>query len=222
MRGFSLQPGQRERRPIHCLQRAIVMVAAALAFTLPAAAQEPGIPQRVLPMWCMDVAVGMLAQPSEGGRTGPALSVATGRRVTPRVRVTGMLLGARIADVRAPDPDRYVVDRDWSVAAVGVETPVVATGRTELALVGRAGAMWARDRRVGVEGTPVPPGFPDETEDSSWWNAGAVVIPEIRLTYHVTRALAVTTGAAAIQHVFTDDFFGATGSLVSLGATFGW
>lgn len=222
MQKISLQQGHRDRRPICCLQRAVIMLAAPLAFTLPAAAQDPGIPHRARPMWSVDVAGGMLAQPSGRGRTGPALSVAAGRRVTPRVRVTGMLLGARIADVRAPDPDRYVVDRDWSVAAVGVETPVVATGRTELVLVGRAGAMWARDRRVGVEGTPVLPGFPDETDDSSWWTVGAAVMPEIRLTYHVTRALAITTGAAGIQHVFTDDFFGSTGALVSLGATFGW
>ena len=222
MQRISLQWGLRDQRLICCLQRAVTLLAAAVAFTMPAAAQDPGIPHRARPIWSVDVAGGMLAQPSAHGRTGPALSVAAGRRVTPRVRVTGLLLGARIADVRAPDPDRYVVDRDWSVAAVGAETSVFAAGRTEFVLGGRAGAMWARDRRVGVEGTPVLPGFPDEAEDSSWWTVGAAVMPEIRLTYHVTRALAVTTGAAAVQHVFTDDFLGATGSLLSLGATFGW
>jgi len=200
----------------------LVLIGGALCIADPLRAQDPIRQHQPASAWTADIGVGVLAQPARGTGAGPALSATVGRHVAgSRVRISGIVIGSHIEDVGAPGPDRYVFDRDWVITALGAEAPVLATPRLELAIAGRIGALLSRDRRVGSVGTPVPPGFP-EPSSGSGWDAGVALLPDLSLSYRVARSVAVTSRVAAVQHVFTDDMFGATGALVSLGAAFSW
>ena len=71
-------------------------------------------------------------------------------------------------------------------------------------------------------GTPVPPGFPNLGGGRATWTVGAALVPGVRGVYRVRGPLGVSARAAVVQHVFTDDLFGSTGTLLSLGATRAW
>lgn len=199
-----------------------LMVGGAAGYALPAGAQSSAPARWPLSTWAVDVSGGVLTQPMSNGGTGPMLSVALGRRIpNSRVRLSGMVTTARVADVRAPRPDRYIVDRDWGIAAFGAEMAIGTTRRWQVMLGGKAGALWLRDRRVGVVGTPVQPGFLDDPPTTTW-ETGAALIPEVQAAYHLGGLLAITARAAAVQRVFTDDFIGDTGALLSIGAALRW
>ena len=212
-------------KPVHAapLRRALLVGGAAAAAALPVRAQPAPSPRAAPPTWTLAVGGGVLAEPYGGGRTGPAVVADVGRRLSgSRVRIAGVVAAARISDVNAPKPDRFVIDRDWRLAAAGPEVTAVATGRLGVTLGAQAGALWNRNRRVGAVGTPVPPGFPDLGAGPGGWTASVALIPSARASYRVGGPVAVSGGVAGLLRLFTDNLVGSPGALVSLGVSLGW
>lgn len=205
----------------------VLALAAAALLTQAAHAQEPTAPSPAstpLATWRVDVTGGMLTEPNAASHVGGAIAAEFARRIgASRVSLIGLLIAARHSDVGQPGENRYVYDRDWRIAALGVER--VATGgggRLDLGFGISGGMLWSRGRIVGQEGTPVPPGFPDFQNVPPTWSEAAALIPSLRAAYRVAGPLAVSARAAVVQHVFTDDLVGGTGGLLALGAAVAW
>jgi hypothetical protein len=127
-----------------------------------------------------------------------------------------------MSDVGPSGANRFIVDRDWWLAAAGPDFVVAGTGRFGATLGVQAGALWNRNRRVGVVGTPIPPGFPDLNGGPTNWTASVALIPGARATYWVAGPVSVSASVGGLLRLFTDDVVGPPGVLGSLGLRFGW
>lgn len=161
-----------------------------------------------------------MTEPFPNGGNGGALTVDFGRRVTRSLRLVALGIGSRASNDGNAGAARYDYDREWLIAALGVETPLVRTPRAELTAGLQGGASWSRMRRFTWIGTP-PPGEP-QSYSTRKWDEGAVMVPSLHLTYRVNGPLAVSTRLANVSRIFTDDMFGDWGILLSFGANLAW
>jgi hypothetical protein len=200
--------------------RAILLAVGATAVALPAGAQSPVRRPALTGAWTLDMAGGVLSRPTHDGGTGPALSVTIARRLGgSSIRLVGVAAAARLADVDAERPDRYVMDEDWGITGFGAEAAWLTIRRMEFGLGGKAAVLWSRVRWVGTVGTPVGPAPSRRVGD---WELKAGAILGAHAIYHASEAIAVITRAAMVQHVFTDNLIGPTGGLFSIGAGVSW
>src|SRR5262249_29837926 len=128
--------------------RALLIAVGVLAFALPAKAQR--VPDVVpLPRWTAAVTPGLLVQPTPDGGSGRALAVTFGR--DPRRGMWSpsvLLVAARVTDVGSASvgDNRFVINRDWGISAIGVDAFVARTPRLAVSLGAKGGVLWSRDR----------------------------------------------------------------------------
>jgi len=199
-----------------------VAIAAAVFLAPVVAAQEAApAPTTLGPLatWRVGITAGALAQPTDGGGGGGALSAEVARRLgASRVSLVGLFIGAEISDVGPEGPNRYIYDGDWRIAALGLETAVLSAPRIGIALGLHGAMLWSRTRRVGQEGTPTP----DPTTATPTWDEGAALIPSAHVLYRISGPLALSARLAGIQRIGQDNFMGDIGGFVTAGAAIAW
>ena len=167
--------------------------------------------------WTAEVTTGLLVQPVSGGGTGEALSITFGRAAGRGTWSPSILLAAaKVRDVGASGDNRYIVDRDWRITAIGVDAFVARTERVAVSLGAKGGVLWNYDRQAGVRGSPVGQFGPTN------WEAKAGLIFDAAARYHVGEWVSLASRVGLVQHVFTDDLIGSTGALASLGVALTW
>jgi hypothetical protein len=181
--------------------------------------EDPPIPPPV-PAWRISVSGGIMTEPMATDGRGGALVVDIARRLTRNMRLVGLGIAARVSDDGQTLSGQYDFERDWRIAAIGVETPFLRMPRADVMLGVQAGAQWSRMRRFSWIGTP-PPGEP-ATSSQEGWDEGAVLVPGVHLAYRVSGPLAVSVRLASITHIFTDDMIGNSGVLFTVGANLAW
>lgn len=200
-----------------------VATALALGTASPVAGQTLGRAHAGSATWAADVSAGALAEPNRDGSSGLAGMVVVSRRLPgARMRLSALAAIARASDVGPAGANRFVFDRDWRLAAVGPDWTALSAGRVDLTAGVQAGALWARTRRVGTIGTPVPAGFLDPTAGKATWDANAALVPRVGVSYRLAGPVAVSGTGMVVQRLFGDDVLGPTGALGSLGLRLLW
>lgn len=191
---------------------------------LSSTALAQGVEDRVLAppvaAWRISVNGGLMTEPMATDGHGGALLVDVARRLTRNVRLVALGISSRVSDDGRIASGRYEFERDWRIAAIGFETPFLRAPRVGVLLGVQAGAQWSRMRRFSWIGTP-PPGEP-QTTSTREWDEGAILVPSLHLAYRVSGPLAASARLASVTRIFTDDMFGNSGVLFTLGANLAW
>jgi hypothetical protein len=205
------------------LRRATMLPFLAVAILTRAAdaqgVEDPPIPPPV-PAWRISVSGGIMTEPMATDGRGGAVVVDVARRLTRNMRLVGLGIASRVSDDGRTPSGQYDFERDWRIAAIGVETPFLRMPRADVMLGVQGGAKWSRMRRFSWIGTP-PPGEP-ATSSQQGWDEGAVLVPSVHLAYRLSGPLAVSARLASITHIFTDDMIGNSGVLFTVGANLAW
>ncbi|HEU4995111.1 MAG TPA: hypothetical protein VFT29_09825 [Gemmatimonadaceae bacterium] len=192
---------------------AVVAVSGILVFVEQLGAQSSSTREHVS-AWTTDVGVGGLWQPHGEGGAGPGFVLSATRRVNQGPwSLSATVIAARVADAGAPGPNRYIIDRDWVTAMVGTSVPVIA-GKFGVSMDLAAGPLWSRDRQAGTRGTPLT------SQTFGDWEAMAGMLVGTTVTYRLSPSLRAMSRLALVQHIFTDDFLGASGGLTVLGVAY--
>jgi hypothetical protein len=173
-----------------------------------------------IPAWRIGISGGIMTEPMATDGRGAALVVDIARRLTRNVRLVGLGIASRVSDDGRTFSSQYDFERDWRIAAIGVETPFLRMPRTDVMLGVQAGAKWSRMRHFTWIGTP-PPGEP-ATSSQQEWDEGAILVPSVHLAYRVSGPLALSARLASVTHIFTDDMIGNSGVLFTVGANLAW
>jgi hypothetical protein len=203
----------------------LALAGAALAGALlTSAAQAQGVEDPVarppVAAWRISVSGGVMTEPMATDGRGAALLVDVARRLTRQVRLVALGITSQVSDEGLLASGRYEFERDWRIAAIGVETPFLRTPRVGVLLGVQAGAKWSRMSRFSWIGTP-PPGEP-QTTSTREWDEGAILVPSLHLAYRVTGPLSASARLASVTHIFTDDMIGNSGVLFTVGANLAW
>jgi hypothetical protein len=197
--------------------RSLLIAGGALAGALPAHAQstlDGGVPRR---NWTAEMSFGALVQPVSDGGTGGALAMSLSHRAHRATWAPTILLAAaRVKDVGPSGNNRYIVDRDWGITALGADVHAAETERLLLTVGAKGGVLWSYDRQTGVRGTPLAPFGPTN------WEAKAGLILDVGARYRVGSSVSIASRLGLVQHVFTDDLIGPSGALASAGVAFTW
>lgn len=200
----------------------LLVLAGAILTTPAASAQGVEDPPRSLPMpsWRIAVGGGVMTEPVFNGTAGAAIVVDVARRLGRSTSLVVSGITSRASDKGLSSLGQYDFEREWLIAAIGVETPFLRTPRVDVTLGLQGGAKWSRMRRFSWIGTP-PPGEP-ATRYERTWDEGAMLIPSVQMAYRLGGPLALGARLASVTHVFTDDMFGNAGVLFSVGAHLAW
>lgn len=181
--------------------------------------EDPPVPPPVA-AWRISVSGGIMTEPMATDGRGGAILVDVARRLTRTVRLVALGIASRVSDDGLTPSGQYDFDRDWRIAAIGVETPFLRMPRAAVLLGVQGGAKWSRMRRFSWIGTP-PPGEP-ATSSERTWDEGAILVPSVHLAYRVSGPLALSARLASVTHIFTDDMIGNSGVLLTIGANLAW
>src|SRR5262249_2879507 len=152
-----------------------------------------------------------------GGGSGKALSVTFGRDARRGMWSPSILLvAAQVKDVGASGDNRFIVDRDWAITAIGVDAFVARNGRLAVSLGAKGGVLWNYDRQGGQRGTPLYQFGP------TGWEMKAGLIMDTAGQYRIGEHVSLASRVGLVQHVFTDDLIGNSGALASLGLALSW
>ena len=197
-----------------------VLLGALLTSTAGAQGVEDPVFAPPVAAWRVGVSGGIMTEPMATDGYGGALLVDVARRLTRNVRLVALGITSQVSDEVRTVVGRYEFERDWRIAAIGVETPVLRAPRVGVLLGVQAGAQWSRMSRFSWIGTP-PPGEP-QTTSTREWDDGAILVPSLHLLYRVSGPLAASVRLASVTRLFTDEMLGNSGVLFTVGANLAW
>jgi hypothetical protein len=198
----------------------LALAGAVLTSTAGAQGVEDPVAPPAVAAWRIGVGGGLMTEPMATDGRGGALLLDVARRLTRQVRLVALGITSQVSDKGLIASGRYELERDWRIAAIGVETPFLRTPRVGVMLGVQAGAKWSRTSRFSWIGTP-PPGQP-QTTSTREWDEGAILVPSLHLAYRVSGPLAASVRLASVTRIFTDDMIGGSGVLFTVGANLTW
>jgi hypothetical protein len=174
-----------------------------------------------MPAWRISVGGGVMTEPILNGGHGGALVVDVARRLTGDLSLVALGVASRATDRGGLSTfGRYDYEREWIVAALGLDTPVLRTSRLDVTIGVQAGAKWSRMTSFAWIGTP-PPGEP-ATRPEEAWDEGVMLVPSLQMAYRIVGPLAVSARLAGVTHIFTDEMIGNSGGLFTVGGRLAW